>query len=484
MSYSPESAKFAEAIERAAPAIKYEMPEPRAPEPPEKRFLEETAVEIEAATELELAEEFARRARGRFRWTPGLDWMVNIGTHWRRDELLSRYTLATEICKQASEMQNDRARARICSASTANAVLTLARGMAGIATPVGAWDTASMVLNTASGPINLETGRAEPMPELLFTQVAGTEARATPTPLWDRFLRDVFSGNQPMIEFIQRLAGYLLTGSIKEQKLFFLHGIGANGKSVFLDALRSVAGSYAHNLPSEALMASRHEGHPTVLASLHGKRLAISSEIEEGAHWAESRIKALTGDETLTARFMRQDFFSFTITHKHLIAGNFKPRLKGDDYAMARRMVLVPFNQRFDGERRDVSLGEKLRAEHPGILAWAVEGARKWAEDGLCIPEAVQAASQAYMAEMDDLRLWIEDCAELSSAATCAVADAYRSFSQWKEANGEHPPSKKSFSQRLERMFTKSRTRSARAFEGFRLRADEPGAYEEASRGF
>jgi putative DNA primase/helicase len=261
-----------------------------------------------------------------------------------------------------------------------------------------------------------------------------------------------------------------LTGSTKEQKLFFLWGCGANGKSVFVDVMRNLGGAYSYNLPSEALMSSRSEGHPTMFAALQGKRLAISSEIEESAHWAESRIKSMTGDETLTARRMRQDFFTFNITHKHVIAGNFKPRLKGDDFAMARRMVLVPFTQRFEGARRDNNLPEKLKKEYAGILYWFIDGARKWAESGLAIPSVVTEASNEYMAEQNDLTLWLAECCEQSPNLRQGVKQLYESFYLWKQGNGEHAPSVKSFSQRLERTHKKVRTRSGIAFEGIKVR--------------
>jgi putative DNA primase/helicase len=217
-------------------------------------------------------------------------------------------------------------------------------------------------------------------------------------------------------------------------------------------------------------MSSRSEGHPTMFAALQGKRLAISSEIEESAHWAESRIKSMTGDETLTARRMRQDFFTFNITHKHVIAGNFKPRLKGDDFAMVRRMVLVPFTQRFEGARRDKNLPEKLKREYAGILYWFIDGARKWADSGLAIPSVVTEASNEYMAEQNDLELWLAECCEQSPNLRQGVKQLYLSFSAWKQENGEHAPSVKSFSQRLERTHKKVRTRSGIAFEGIKVR--------------
>lgn len=424
--------------------------------------------------EIGLADRFAERAQGMFRWSCGMDWMLNRGDHWERDLQLKRYTLAQEVCTEAAQGLGERAADRISTAKTANAILTLARPAPGISTVVDEWDAHPMLLNTPAGVIDLRTGQEVPRAGLLFTQVTAVAPEPTPTPRWEQFLAEVFDHDLQLVEFVQRMAGYLLTGSTVEQKLFFLFGTGANGKSVFLDVLRSVCGAYAHNLPTEALMVSRHEQHPTVLASLQGKRLAISGEVEENARWAESRIKSLTGDETLTARYMRMDYFTFRLTHKHVIAGNFKPRLQGDDLAMVRRLVLIPFAQRFEGTRRDSSLPERLKAEYPGILAWAIEGARKWAASGLAIPPTVTQASQDYMSEQNDMEQWIADCCVRLPQAVAATSVLYRSFAKWKEANGEHAPSVRSFSQRLERMFKRVRTAHVRGFAGLTIAQPEP----------
>lgn len=458
----------------------------QAPEQDGNLHVDHDDVELPYGSEQALADDLASKASGMLRWSPGLDWMVNQGTHWERDDLLRRFTFAKDVCRHAaSSMDNPKVASKICAANTVSAMLTLARSNHGIVTPVSEWDKFPMVLNTPGDAIDLETGRAVSRNGMLFTQVTGIAPSNTPTPIWEKFISEVFGGDLEMVEFMQRLGGYSLTGSIKEQKLFFLHGCGANGKSVFLDVLRALGGKYSHNLPSEALMTSRNEGHPTMFASLHGKRLAISSEIEESAHWAESRIKSMTGDETMTARFMQRDFFTFRVTHKHLIAGNFKPRLKGDDFAMVRRLVLVPFNQRFEGSRRDNNLPEKLKAEYGGILSWFVEGARKWADSGLAIPESVAAASKDYMSENNDLGLWLDDCVTQVNGATALSGDLYASFSQWKDKQGEHAPSAKSFSQRLERMFTKTRTKHGQSFSGLKVNFPSPSTsnYADASRG-
>lgn len=420
------------------------------------------------ASEMALAEIFARRSRDRFRWSPGLGWMRNTGTHWERDSVLERYSLAKAICRDAAKpLGEDRMRYRLTSAATTNSVVSLARSEPGIATAVDEWDRESMIINTRGGVYDLRTGERVDGGENLFTQVTAVAPDSSMgTPVWNKFLADVFSEDVEVIDFIQRMAGYFLTGDTSEQKLFFLHGQGSNGKSVFVDVLRAITGTYAHNLPSEALMRQRNEGHPTLFASLFGKRLAVSSELEENSFWAEARIKQLTGDETLTARHMRQDFFTFKITHKHLIAGNFKPRLKGDDFAMARRMVLIPFDQTFSGARKDPFLPRRLRSEYPGILNWLIAGARKWAADGLRIPSRIQVATREYMDDHDDLALWAAECCRVGDSYRGRSGELYASFRAWKEASGEHAASERSFSQRLETRFTKQKDRNGRYFVG------------------
>ena len=401
-------------------------------------------------SEIALAENFAAKAAGEFRWSPGMDWMHNEGAHWSRDAKMQRYTLAKSICKGAADTaERAQLKAKVASASTANSVLSLARSEPGIVTDVKEWDAHTMILNTPGEAYDLVTGLPVSRGGLLFMQVAGATPAQMPTPVWDKFVSEVFGDDLEVVEFIQRLGGYALTGSVKEQKLFYLYGTGANGKSVFLEVLRNIAGAYAHNLPSEALMTSKHERHPTTFAALHGKRLAISSEIEDGAHWAESRIKSLTGDATMTARFMGRDEFTFDITHKHILAGNFKPRLKGDDFAMVRRMVLIPFSQTFEGSARDERLSDKLRAEYPGILQWFIEGACKWAESGLKIPASVLDSSKEYMAEQDDIALWLEESCEVGLMYEGSTKALYASYAEWKSSQGEKPQSAKAWSNRM-----------------------------------
>jgi putative DNA primase/helicase len=390
-----------------------------------------------------LALEFVAQFGAGLRWSPGLGWMHDEGTHWKRDDHLIRFDLARKTARTVAMLADQKIRKPITSAKTVNALLFLAQSDPAVVVPAAQWDNDPLILNTPDGLVDLRTGKTHQRNRQQYlTQLCRVSPDAgQKTEHWLRFVSQVFADDADTIEFVQRMCGYCLSGDRREQKLFFAHGQGSNGKSTLLDILMWIMGTYALKLPTTALMASRNERHPTELAQLHGKRLAVSNELEEGSFWAEARIKELTGDETLTARFMRQDNFTFTMSHKHLIAGNHKPRLKGGDPAMARRMVLVPFLQKFEGAAKDAKLPEKLKAEAPGIMAWAIEGARKWYADGLAIPSSVEDASRDYMAEHDDIAMWIEECCKTDAGTHARSSDLYASFRRWKQSRGEHEPS-------------------------------------------
>jgi putative DNA primase/helicase len=380
-----------------------------------------------------------------------MGWMAHQETHYVPDNNLQRFAHARSVARSAAVLAKKKAEAKsLASARTVSSILTLAQADPKIVVPPNAWDADPFVLNTPGGIINLLTGELRAHRGDLVTQIT----RATPDfkadqALWAKFLVDVFSDTDK-IDFIQRLVGYTITADRREQKLFFMYGMGANGKSTFWDAIQWIVGTYAMKLPASTLMRTSADRHPTELAQLFRKRLAISSEPDEGQHWNEARIKELTGDETLTARFMRQDFFEFTQTQKHVMVGNYRPRLQGGDAAMARRLVLVNFDATFSGSRRDKDLPLKLRSIAPAILAWMIEGTMKWSQDGLCIPTSVQAASSEYMGDNDDLSLWIAECCviDLNGGRTKA-SFLYESFSHWIKARGQHALAQRTWSERM-----------------------------------
>ncbi len=384
-----------------------------------------------------LANQFERAVQGLLRWHEGHGWMHKKAHHWEPNEGAA-FRAMREVCRVAAQDSQAGKHARtLGSYQTKVAALNIARRLPTLETKSREWDAQTMLLCTPGGVYDLATGLIAENEAHLLTQVTEVAPSDMPTPVWDKFIHSVFGGNHGMVEFIQQMGGYCLTGSAKEQLFFYLYGSGANGKSVLLQVLRGILGGYAHNLPPEALMQSRNERHPTTLAKLQGKRLAISSEVDASAKWNEGRLKALTGDATFTARFMNKDEFEFQITHKHLFAGNYKPKLRGDDKALARRVVLVPFTRVFEGAERDEQLPEKLIAEYPGILKWFMEGARKWAAaPKLVLPKELEDARTEYMAENNDLQLWIDECCELVPGAKAGVSDLHAQYAQWSRSHG------------------------------------------------
>ena len=325
--------------------------------------------------------------------------------------------------------------------------------------------------------VDLRTGQSyAPRREDYCTKVAACDPGGE-CPLWWEFLGRVTDGNQDLESYLQRVVGYCLTGLTSEHVLFFLYGTGANGKTVFINTLSGMMGDYAVTAPMEMFLASHGERHPTELAMLRGARLVVASETEDGRRWSEAKIKALTGGDKIAARFMRQDFFEFTPQFKLMIAGNHKPSLRSVDDAIRRRIHLIPFTVTIPPEQRDQELTEKLKAEWPGILAWAIEGCLEWKETGLVPPEIVRMATDEYLAGEDALKLWLEECTEDANEwAFERKANLFASWKTWAERAGEYPGTQKRLTQNLEgRGFEPAREPSTgqRGFNGIRLkRAD------------
>jgi putative DNA primase/helicase len=224
----------------------------------------------------------------------------------------------------------------------------------------------------------------------------------------------------------------------------------------------------------DTFTASRDDRHPTDLAGLRGARLVTSQETEEGRHWAEAKIKALTGGDPISARFMRQDFFTYTPQFKLVIAGNHKPSLRGVDEAIRRRFHLVPFTVTIDAP--DKALPDKLRPEWPGILQWAIEGCLEWQRIGLAPPTAVRHATEAYLASEDAVAQWLDECCAVDKTHQGRSAELFKNWKAWAEASGEAAGNQKQFTRSLEGRgfvrFQDSGTRRA-MFRGLTLRPDE-----------
>jgi putative DNA primase/helicase len=268
---------------------------------------------------------------------------------------------------------------------------------------------------------------------------------------------------------LQRFAGYSLTGIILEHALFFLYGTGGNGKGVFLNTLTAVLADYAAVAPMETFVVMQGERHPTDLAGLRGARFVTAQETERGRRWAESKIKALTGGDPITARFMRQDFFTYVPTFKLAIAGNHKPSLSGVDAAVRRRFHLIPFTVRIANPDRE--LPEKLRLEWPGILQWMIEGCLLWQREGLNPPTAVREATDTYLAQEDSFSQWIEECCVVGRTEWGIGERLWRSWKVWAEVNNEPSGTRKAFADMMiQRGYPADKNQHVRGYAGIDLK--------------
>jgi putative DNA primase/helicase len=404
-------------------------------------------------------------------------WFIWDGHRWQVDETLRAFDLARHVCRAAaSECNQPRVASQIASAKTVAAVERLAKSDRRLAATVDQWDADPWLLNTPDGVVDLRSGYVRKHNPLDYLTKMTTVAPDGDCPTWLRFLDRITAGDGDLQSYLQRVVGYALTGTTKEQALFFLFGTGANGKSVFLETIAGILSDYHRSAPIELFTASNTEQHPTGLASLRGARLVTAVETEVGRRWAESRIKALTGGDKIAARFMRQDFFEFIPSFKLMIAGNHKLGLRAVDEAIRRRFHLIPLTVTIPPEERDNTLKERLKDEWPGILLWMLDGCADWREHGLAPPKVVVDATAAYLESEDALSAWIDDCCERDPQAWASSTELWVSWNNWAERSGEPGRNKKWLGQTLEeRGFVPHRGHAGRGFFGLRVRPESQG---------
>ena len=425
-----------------------------------------------AFTEDALAAAFTLTHAEDWRFVAGWgQWLLWTGCRWERESTLLAYDMARLICRDAaSAARSAKLRSKLSSASTVAAVERLARADRSHAATTEVWDRDPWLLNTPGGVVDLHSGIIQPHNRALaMTKITMAKPQGD-CPIWRQFVATVTGGDKDLQDYLQRVAGYCLTGVTSEHALFFLYGTGANGKSVFANTLTAILGDYATVAAMDMFMATTSERHPTDMAGLRGARIVTSIETEQGRRWAESKLKALTGGDKITARFMRQDFFEFIPQFKLLVAGNHKPAIRNVDEAMRRRLHMVPFTITIPPANRDKQLPERLLAERDGILAWAVEGCLAWQRSGLRPPAAVMAATDEYFESEDAFGRWLDERCERGANDSETTAALFADWKTWGESNGEFIGSIKRFAENLtNRGFEAWRDRSSRRFRGLRL---------------
>lgn len=329
-------------------------------------------------------------------------------------------------------------------------MIALAQSEHGVPIHVSELDRDPFLLGVLNGVVNLRSGGLRiPRREDLITKLAPVEYRPDATcPTFDCFLERILP-SASVRAFVQRLAGYMLTGDISEQCFVTAYGTGANGKSTFVEAMHAMLGDYAMKTEMATLLHKDQDSVRNDLARLRGARLVSSVEIARSRRLNEQLIKELTGGDRITARFLFKEFFEFTPEFKLFIAVNHKPEVHGTDEAIWRRVMLVPFEQYIPPEERDKQLLHKLRAEMPGVLNWALAGCMEWQRGGLQPPEEVIAATQEYREEQDLLSNFLVSWTVIDAKAKASAGELHRAYVLWCRDNGEQAVKQKTFGMML-----------------------------------
>jgi len=389
-------------------------------------------------------------------------WYIWTGKRWLVDPSGAILRLAKEtvrtIYTEASEATADDIRKNLAkhairseAEARIKAMVSLTESELGIPVQPEQLDANKWLLNCQNGTIDLYSGTLQQhQREDYITKIlpVGYDPNAT-CNTWLQFLDDIMAGNQGLINFLQRAVGYSLTGSTQEQVMFIMHGSGRNGKSTFIDTIIALLSEYAKQTPTDALMVKKNNGIPNDIARLKEARFVSAVETEEGHRLAEVLVKQLTGGDTITARFLHQEFFEYKPQFKIWLATNHKPIIRGTDYAIWRRIRLIPFNVTIAEEKVDKHLPEKLKNELQGILYWAVKGCLEWQKNGLQEPKEVIAATESYRAEMDIIADFIDERCIVKPYAKAKVSDVYKAYIEWCEVNGEKSLNRRAFGDRL-----------------------------------
>lgn len=408
---------------------------------------------------------------GRIKYAKGLGFYVWTGRIWEASEVrvrqeIHRMGAALVLAGKVKEARGFTMTTRI------NDLMTELRSVPTVYVEASDFDNRPDLLSFKNGTVDLRTGRLRPHDKRdMLTYCLDIEYDASAQcPRWEQFLTEIFPGMPDMPEYMQRLIGYGITGNAYEQCFAVLWGKGANGKSVMTDTLTAVFRPVTKTTPFATFEEKASGGIPNDIAALRGSRLVMASEGESGKPMSEAILKRVTGDEMISARFLRQEFFEFKPQFLLMLATNHKPKFRGQDEGLWRRVKMIPFKRWFAPHERDHDLSKKLLAEAKGIAAWAVRGAVEWYANGLQDPERIKDASKEYRETSDALAGFFPGVLERDDSKTMNGADAFNAYLDWAEA--ENLPTKERWTRRAfydameERGITRKKTAKGIALVG------------------
>lgn len=447
---------------------------------------------LERSTEFEFndtgnARRFANTYKDVIRYNvDNLRWMVWNGKYWQDDMFSSVKIMAEAVIEQMRIDMNNASSEETRKAIIANIKYTMkssnkqamireAQHIEGIPVTNFMFDQEPYYFNCRSGVVDIRTGQIlEHDKSLHITRYTDIEVSYERPELWLKFLSEIFEGNKQLIDYVQRVFGYALTGYMKEQSMFILHGDGSNGKSLLLEVIAKIIGSYGTTSSVNILVERKMQAtNMSEIARLNKVRYVVTDETEIGDKLRESAIKTMTSDYgDIVARFLYGNEFTFKPTFKIFMATNHKPIIRGTDHGIWRRIKLIPFNVVIPDDKQDRSLGDKLRHEYPKILGWLLQGAKLWFESGLSVPETMSDAITEYRSEMDLVQKWINDNCEVDVHLVTPATDLFKNLTQYCIDNKEFQMSNTLFGRNIGKKFDKKRIGGVTCYLGIALRKD------------
>ena len=430
------------------------------------------------------ADRFVKMWQGRARYVPNLGWYFWRGNAWQKDDsgqiLLASIETARSILQEAHAEEDPDSAELVFKFANSSQFASRLEAMAKLAAPrpeivaqPDDLDADPFLFACQNGVVDLCTGALrQNTPELLITKQSAViyDPEAT-APIWQKFLHRIMGGNEDLISYLQRAIGYSLTSDTSEQVMFMLWGGGQNGKSVFIETLAKIFGSYHAATTSDLVLLDTQSGE-NAIARLKGARFVPASEVPENSRFNEARIKQLTGQDTIAARFLYREYFEFRPHFKFWLRCNSRPQIQGSDLGIWRRMHCVPFTQTITEAEKDKHLGSKLLQELPGILNWCIAGCQEWLRIGLAAPHEVADTVSEYREDMDRLGQWLEECCMQDSELRVKGRTLYESYKAWCEDAGERPLSQRMLMIKIkDRGFRRMITAGSRYYVGLDIKS-------------